>query len=213
MKNELIDNAPSGTIGRCSDSGWIETYLFMDYVKHFAEHTKCSKSSPVLLILDGHKTHTKNLALIHFARDNGIVIVSLPPHTSHKLKPLDRSFLKPLKCAYNAACSSWLRQHPGRRITVDKIGELFNTAYMKAATMDSAVSGFRCTGIVPFNRDILPSSEFLLDPRELSSILTHKDASIDQSVDSSVTITRSTLLPLDTVSALRTPTLLTRVTE
>ena len=63
MKNDLIDHAPSGTIGRCSDSGWIETEHIMDYMRHFAEYTKCSKSSPVLLILDGHKTHTKNLML------------------------------------------------------------------------------------------------------------------------------------------------------
>ena len=79
MKNELIDHAPLGTIGRCSGSGWIETELFMDYMKHFAEYTKFSKSSPVLLILDGRKTHTKNLMLIDYARDKGIVIVSLPP--------------------------------------------------------------------------------------------------------------------------------------
>ena len=62
-----------------------------------------SKASPVLLILDGHTTHTKSLATIDYARENGIVILSLPPHTSHKLQPLNRSFFKPLKAAYNSA--------------------------------------------------------------------------------------------------------------
>ena len=166
-KPELVDHAPAGTIGRCSANGWIDSDLFLEYLKHFVAYTKCSKGSPVLLILDGHKTHTKNMTTIEYARDNGVVILSLPPHTSHKLQPLDRSFFKPLKSAFNAACSTWLRKHPGRRITIDKLGELFNTAYLKAAgTLENAVSGFKCTGIIPFNPEMLPSSEFMDDPRE-----------------------------------------------
>ena len=43
----------------------------------------CPKERKVLLIFDGHKTHTKRLELIDYARDNGIVLISLPPHTSH----------------------------------------------------------------------------------------------------------------------------------
>jgi hypothetical protein len=163
-KPELVDHAPAGTIGSCSDSGWIDTDLFLVYLKHFSAHVKCSKASPALLILDGHKSHTKILSTIEFARENGIEMVSLPPHTSHKLQPLDRSFFKPFKSAFNTACSSWLRSHPGRRITVEQLGELFNTAYLKAATMENAVSGFRCSGIVPLNSDILPSTDFLDDP-------------------------------------------------
>ena len=43
--------------------------------------------------IEEHKTHAKSLPTIDYARENGIVIiVSLPPHTSHKLQPLDRSF-------------------------------------------------------------------------------------------------------------------------
>ena len=164
-KPELVDHAPVGTIGRCSRNGWIDTGLFLEYLKHFVAHTKCSKGSPVLLILDGHKTHKKSVASIDYARHNGVVLLSLPPHTSHKLQPLDRSFFKPLKAAFNAACSTWLKQHPGRRITVDQLGELFNAAYLKAATIENAVSGFKCTGIVPVNPDILPASDFLDDPR------------------------------------------------
>ena len=53
----------------------------------------------------------------------------------------------------------------GPEITVDKLGELFNTAYLKAATIENAVSGFKCTGIIPFNPEILPSNELLEDPR------------------------------------------------
>ena len=164
-KPELVDHAPPGTLSQCSPNGWIDAGLFLEYLKHFKSHVKCSKDSPVLLILDGHKTHTKSLPTIDYARENGIVIVSLPPHTSHKLQPLDRSFFKPLKAAFNSACSSWLRNHPGRRIAVDQLGELFTAAYLKAATVENAISEFKCTSIVALNPDVLPNSEFLDDPR------------------------------------------------
>ena len=44
---------------------------------------------------------------------------------------------------------------------MDKLGELFNTAYLKAAIMENAVSGIQCTGIGPFDKEILPFTEFL----------------------------------------------------
>ena len=165
-KPELVDHVPPGTLAQCSPNGWIDAGLFLEYLKHFVSHIKCSKDSTVLLILDGHKTHTKSLPTIDYAREIGIVVVSLPPHTSHKLQPLGRSFFKPLKAAFNSACSSFLRNHPGRRITVDQLGELFNTVYVKATTVENAISGFKCTGIIPLNPDVLPESEFLEDPRE-----------------------------------------------
>lgn len=36
MKPKLIDHAPMGTIQACSDNGWIETELCMQYIQHFA---------------------------------------------------------------------------------------------------------------------------------------------------------------------------------
>ena len=53
MKTELIDRAPTGTIGGCSDNGWITTELFQTYIKHLIRETRCSLRNKVLLIFDG----------------------------------------------------------------------------------------------------------------------------------------------------------------
>ena len=58
----------------------------------------------ILLILDGHSTHTKNLEALVLARDYGIVMLSLPSHTTYRLQPLDRSFFKALNSKCNIAC-------------------------------------------------------------------------------------------------------------
>ncbi|XP_047137645.1 uncharacterized protein LOC124814180 [Hydra vulgaris] len=87
MLDSLIDDAPPGTVRRCSKSGWVDTNLFMDFIRHFVIHGNCSSTNKCLLILDGHKSHTKNLDnldLLNYASINGLHILSLPPHTSHK---------------------------------------------------------------------------------------------------------------------------------
>lgn len=88
MKEGLQRNGPVGAIYRCSKSGWITEDLFTEWIKHFASYTKSSKEDPVLLILDNHSTHS-SLATYNFCRENGIKVVSIPPHTSHRLQPLD----------------------------------------------------------------------------------------------------------------------------
>ena len=60
-----------------------------------------SKNNPVLLILDGHSTHNKNLELIDLARENGFVLLCLPLHCSHRMQPLDVSFMKQLSTYYD----------------------------------------------------------------------------------------------------------------
>ena len=47
--------------------------------------------------MDGHNSHTKNLAFVDRAAENFVTVVSFPPHCSHKLQALDVSFMGPLK--------------------------------------------------------------------------------------------------------------------
>lgn len=70
MTHLLMKGAPPGAIGRCHPSGWIQSNLFTDWLRHFIEKTKPTKEDPVLLILDGHNSHTKNIDIVNVARDN-----------------------------------------------------------------------------------------------------------------------------------------------
>ena len=65
---------------------------FVEWLKHFISAVRPTKESRVVLILDGHVTHCKNLEAIELAKNNGVRLVSLPPHTTHRLQPLDVSF-------------------------------------------------------------------------------------------------------------------------
>lgn len=160
MKNELLDGAPTGTVAVCHPSGWMQQHIFTEWLRHFISYVKPTKESPVLLILDGHATHTKNIDAIELARDNGVHMLCLRPHCTHRLQPLDVGFMGPLSTFYSQAVQTWLRNHPGRVVTQFQIALLFGSAFERAATMHNAVSAFKKTGIAPFNPNTFTDAEF-----------------------------------------------------
>ncbi|XP_065645776.1 uncharacterized protein LOC136076230 [Hydra vulgaris] len=96
MTDRLAVGAPSGSIIRVSSSGWTDSSLFIEWLTHFVAVTHASKTNEQLIVLDAHRSH-KTLEAINFCHDNGIHLITLPPHCTHKMQPLDRTFFKPLK--------------------------------------------------------------------------------------------------------------------
>ena len=91
MEKHLMNDAPVGCIGDCSKSGWVNKDLFGKWLIPFKNFTKCSPENPVLLIADNYSSHI-SLKIFYFFRENSIKFVTIPPHTSHRLQPLDVSF-------------------------------------------------------------------------------------------------------------------------
>ena len=159
MNDLLMNDTPFGSVGVVSDSGWTSSEIFLQWLQHFIDHVKPGEEKKMILLLDGHSSH-KSLAAVVMARENHVSLVCLPPHTSHKLQPLDLSFFGPLKSAYSSECDKWMLSHPGQRITFYQMGGLFGRAYNRVATIDKAVSGFRAAGCSPFNPDIFSDDDF-----------------------------------------------------
>lgn len=176
LKHELLDGAPVGSIGLVQEKGWMTGELFEKVLKHFVNHAKPSVDDKILLIIDGHTSH-KQLPVLEYAKENGIVLVCLPPHCTHHMQPLDVSFYGPLKTYYNQEVHKWLRNHPGRVVTQYQICSLFTGAYGKAATIHNAQSSFQNTGLYPFNRDIFPQHLFVPSETAQDDVVTSVQAS------------------------------------
>lgn len=166
-KKELTDNAPLGTLGLAHETGYMTGEVFLTWLKHFSSHVKPSLDDKVLLILDGHTSH-KQLNVLLYAKENGIVMLCLPPHCTHRMQPLDVSFFVSIKTFYDQEVRLWLKMNPGRAVTQYQISGLFAPAYAKAATVANAESGFRNTGIWPVNPDIFP--DYLFAPAETTNL-------------------------------------------
>lgn len=160
MANELKVGAPPGGLVEVSESGYINSALFVQWMKHFVDTVKPSVDKRVLLLLDGHTTHSKNLEALQIARENGVIMLQLPGHTTHRIQPLDRTFFKPLKGYYTLAIEKWLRTNPGLCVTQYHVATLVAEAYGKAATIENSINGFRCTGIWPLDNTVLKDCDF-----------------------------------------------------
>ena len=53
----FLAKGPAGAEGSANPNGWMQSEDFLKFMKHFVAVTKCSKISPVLLILDNHPSH------------------------------------------------------------------------------------------------------------------------------------------------------------
>lgn len=142
----FIDTAPAGSGGTANKSGWMQEADFILFLNHFHKHAKSTSENPCLLLLDNHGSHL-SIEGLNFARSNGIVMLSFPPHCSHKLQPLDRTVYGPFKKFFNSACDDWMINNPGRTMTIYDIPQLVSHAYPLAMTPSNISSGFQCTGI------------------------------------------------------------------
>ena len=186
-KPELLDNAPPGTSAAYHSSGWMQTDIFVNWFKKFITFSNPTKEKPVLVLLDGHATHTKSLALKEMARANNVILLCFPPHTTHRLQPLDVSFMSPVSTYYAENVQKWLQMHPGRAVTISQVGELYGAAFMKAACVQTAVNGFKATGIYPFNPEIFP--DWMFEPSETTN------RPLDETIPRSVTPQPSLQIP------------------
>jgi hypothetical protein len=101
-------------------------------------------------VLDNHDLHLP-VEELDYCKQNGVTLLSFPPHCSHKLQPLDVSVCGPLKTY--CACDAWVTYHPGHTLTVYDIPVIVNSFLHLAA------SGI--FGIYPFNMDIFHDEEFM----------------------------------------------------
>lgn len=146
----MLLNAFPGTLGLANENGYMTKSTFVSVLNHIIKHTAATKDNPFLLLVDNVETHLSVEAL-NVAKDNGITILTFPPHCTHRLQPLDVSLFGPFKTHYDGAVNGWLLHNPGQSVTIYHIAGFVRTALIK---VDNIAAGFSRAGIIPFNRHI-----------------------------------------------------------
>jgi len=94
VRPEFLDRGPVGAVARANKSGWITEDLFSDWFEHFLNYVQPKhRQEPTLLLMDGHFSHTRNLAVIDRARENNVILLVFPSHCMHKLQTCNHSTL------------------------------------------------------------------------------------------------------------------------
>ncbi|XP_072380600.1 uncharacterized protein [Diabrotica undecimpunctata] len=160
-KDFMLKGAPTGSLGLATLTGWMNSELFIEIMKHCIKHSRTSPDNPSILIFDNHESYL-SIEALDLAKSVGVNIVTLHPHTSAKLQPLDVGLYTPFKTCYNSATESWLLRNPGRPLSIYDLAECIGVAHSRSMTLTNIAHTFNKCGIYPSDRDIFTDQDFLL---------------------------------------------------
>jgi hypothetical protein len=116
MRRNYISRCEAGATMAMQNKAWMTGFLFSVWIAHLVKALESRRGiSPTnrhLLILDGHNSHV-TLDVVYKAKENGLDLITLPSHTSHRLQRLDCSVLCPFKCAFRGYRDAWTLQNRG----------------------------------------------------------------------------------------------------
>jgi hypothetical protein len=153
-KDEYVSLCKVGAVYAMQDKAWMIGYIFFKWLDHFLRHLHfrggISQINRHLFILDRYGSHV-TLDMIKKAREHGLDLLTLPSHTSHALQPLDVSIFKPFKTAFKVYRDMWVTNNKGMRTRKTTLAQWISKSLKAALTPQNIQSGFRATGIWPYD--------------------------------------------------------------
>jgi hypothetical protein len=140
-----------------SKKGWTNDELGLAWLKQVFDPRTKQKAGRLyrLLLMDGHGSHL-NLKFIDYCDSNRIILGIFPPHSTHRLQPLDVGIFSPLATAYSNELDRLIQSSYGFcSLSKRNFWKMFNPAWKQALTYENIRSAFSSTGIYPLNGEKL----------------------------------------------------------
>jgi hypothetical protein len=158
-----------------SSKGWVDRKVFRQWCQWFAEWIAQKRAewglpseTPALLVMDNAPTRA-DLAGLQMLSEMNIILVTLPPHLTHIMQPVDVCWARSFKTAYRRFLRRWIDEDaltraysllgpPARRGPRTKARD--SRVSIAFAVADAALSAtvalhsshaFSTTGLVPFD--------------------------------------------------------------
>jgi hypothetical protein len=138
-----------------SATGWTNDELAYSWLTSIFDRNTRAKAGHGrqyrLLFIDGHGSHI-NMKFLTWCEQNKVLVALYPPHSTHRLQPLDVSLFSPLANYYSQNLNSWIFKAQGlSRLSKRDFFGLFWPAYQAAFTPTNIKSGWEKTGLQPFD--------------------------------------------------------------
>lgn len=172
LRKEIGDSIPEEFTFATSDTGWMKTEIFYEYVANsFYPHLKkIGIQFPVILFVDGHKTHIDR-KLSDLCTNLGIILVALYPNATRILQPADVSTFKPLKDGWRKGVIEWRRSNPTEELSKKEFAGLLKVVISKSIRPEIIINGFKACGLYPWNPNAIDFSKCLGKKKTDSNIL------------------------------------------
>ncbi|KAL7306367.1 hypothetical protein TKK_0001791 [Trichogramma kaykai] len=154
LPQPVAESVPENWIIGKSESGWMQSQVFYEYMANGFNQwlTDNDIKKPILCLVDGHKSHL-TMHLSQFCDDNGIILYSLLPNSTHILQPADLSIFKSLKSNWKNTVMEWQSDNFDKTLTKELFAPLLFVTLTKNSIEEAIKNGFRAAGIYPFDKE------------------------------------------------------------
>ena len=161
MQANWSDGMPHCIKLAATSKGYITKHQFHQYGIHFVQYlAKISKLDHThLLIINSHKSPVCKLAIFEEMRENNIHVMSIPPHTSHILQPLDSTPFVQFKHHWQARFLDWNFVTSAKNLVNQCFLKVFWPAWWESMAVGNIQSGIFKTGIIPMNMSAIPKTK------------------------------------------------------
>lgn len=166
VPKEIVSNVPDQFVVARSDSGWMNSEIFFEYMANCfiptlnemqrqekqlapSDELVLDGSDWIVYWIDGYASHL-TLHVSKLCEMNRIWLYCFKAHASHLCQPNDVGPFKPLKEEWRNAVSEWRRTHPYRVLSRALFAPLLAKA-LEQLSKDAVVAGYRATGLCPWN--------------------------------------------------------------
>lgn len=143
-------------------SGYIDKHRFHLYAVKWViwMKTKGFLGRNNVLVLDSHKSHVYNISFLEEMIENKISVISIPPHTSHIVQPLDSVPFAEFKRNWNAEMDEYNFDSHGQALPKGQFFPLLTKVWKRSMSVPAIQAGFRKTGIYPVNFHAIDQRKF-----------------------------------------------------
>jgi len=154
LRSMMLDFQAQKTAGRITKL--VKSGLRM-FLTEFLSQKQEMDETIASLSLIGHSSHV-NMAFLEWCEEHRIIVAVFPPHSTHRLQPLDVSLFSPLSTFYSQELIKHMATTQGlSRLSKRDFWTLFWPAYQAAFTAKNIGSGWKCTGLLPFDPEVVLS--------------------------------------------------------
>lgn len=167
--NNMVPN--NWTFGK-TEKGWMTSEAFYLYMANsfYPFLLKTNIERHVIVFMDGHRLHL-TLDLGNFCKEKGIILVAIYPNSTHIIQTLDVGVFGPLKIDWRNMTEQYRFEHNGNEITKFDVPNLLSKLINKENFKSNVVSGFRKSGIYPFDKEAIDYSKILNKPITKNNVI------------------------------------------
>ncbi|KAE9347477.1 hypothetical protein PR003_g6911 [Phytophthora rubi] len=155
VEENILEADKTGAAMTTAESGFMNNWLFIRWLKFFSEHVPATIQRPLLLIMDGCSSHYSP-EVIDMGDELQILLVCLPANATHIFQPLDVAVFGSFKARLRTFIEM-LAVDGNDKYSISKAAavDMAGLAWKTCSFGTNITAGFKGCGLFPLSLDLM----------------------------------------------------------